>query len=177
MPHKVKLLTGMKAFSSSRLLRFVLAPLLSIWVAGAGCMLGCESMVAAATTVKTDSTHHLKQSSKIVASGHACSSQKPHDCCQKSHDEIRPKAPQSSSLNTALTASGRSSSVPTSCPFAVSRTAVVTKAQGGDKSVSALLVKTSRPAQIFLEQPAPLSPPLRMPNRGHTYLRCCVFLI
>lgn len=160
---------------SSKVVRFVLAPALSFWIAGGGCILGCESMVAAAATVKTNSGHHLKSSSTIVASGHACSSQKSHNCCQS--DEASPQKSQNKSAHEALVTSGGSSSGPMTCPFAVSRAAVVAKAQERDAKASAVLPVSTPAQQNCLEQTVPLSPPLRLPNRGHTYLRCCVFLI
>ena len=175
--HGVKLSTQMNILSSIRLVRFVLAPVLSFWVAGAGCMFGCESMMAAAASLNTNSGHHSKSSSTIVASGHACASKKSHDCCQKSSEEANPKSSQSKSANEALVASGGSSSSPINCPFAVSRAAVVTKAQGRDANASAALAFSNPAQQNCTEQVAPLSPPLRLPNRGHTYLQCCVFLI
>lgn len=157
----------------------MLAPVLSFWIAGAGCIFGCESMVvaAAAASLKANSGHHSKSSSTIVASGHACSSKKSHDCCQKSSEEASPKPSQSKPVNEALLASGGSSSSPINCPFAVSRAAVVAKAQGRDISGSAVLAVSNPAQQNCQEQVAPLSPPLRLPNRGHTYLHCCVFLI
>lgn len=167
----------MNALSSIWLVRFVLAPVLSLWVAGAGCMLGCESMVAAAASLKTHSDHHSKSSSTIVASGHACASKKSHDCCQKSSEEDSGKSTQSKSANQALVTSRGSSSTPTNCPFAVSRAAVVAKAQGRDANASVVLAVSNPAQQNCKEQVAPLSPPLRLPNRGHTYLHCCVFLI
>ena len=167
----------MNPLSSGRVVRFVLAPALSFWLAGTGCMLGCESMTAAAATLKTNSSHHLTSGSTIVASGHACSSNKSHDCCAKNRKEDSSAPSQSKHSNEALLTSGGSSSSPINCPFAVSRTAVVAKAQGRDTNASAVVTDSNPGQQISLEQVAPLSPPLRLPNRGHTYLRCCVFLI
>ncbi len=168
----------MKVFRSVRVVRLGLAPLLSFWIAGAGCMLGCESMAASAASLKNNSGHHSTNSSTIVASGHACSSKKSHDCCQKSSDdEASPEASHSNRLNEALVTSGGSSPGLINCPFAVSRAAVVAKAQSRDTNASAVLAVSNPAQQNFPEQVAPLSAPLRLPNRGHTYLRCCVFLI
>jgi hypothetical protein len=167
----------MNVLSSFRVVRFVLAPVLSFWVAGAGCMIGCERMVAAAARPEARAGYHSKRSSTIVASGHACSSQKSHDCCQKNREQDSPKSSQSNRSNEPLVTSGGSSSTPINCPFAVSRTAVVAKAQWRDTNASVVLAVSKPGQQNLLEQTAPLSPPPRLPNRGHTYLRCCVFLI
>src|SRR5687767_14806539 len=99
----------MWALSSSKIVRFLVAPLLSLWVAGAGCLLGCEGMVAAAAAAANGQNSNVAQHSEhgpaIVASGHACSSGGPsagssdnsngsHNCC-KTSTEVKPKVEQS----------------------------------------------------------------------------------
>ncbi len=174
---KVKLSAGMGLFSSLRLVRFVLATLLSFWIAGAGCILGCESMVAVAAAVHPDDQHHSEHNSIIVASGKSCASQKSHDCCKKSETEVHSVTSQQGIKENSVIASGRSAPVPANCPFAANRAAAVTKAQGSDENASSLPVDSKPPAQNSVEQTVSLARPLRLPNRGHTYLRCCVFLI
>ena len=172
----------MSVLPAFRIVRFVLAPVLSFWVAGAGCMLGCEGMVAAASTEQSDTSQHAQHTSTIVASGNACSSAKSHSCCSEKSSEStasESKAQQDESKvsNHHPVASRRSSSDPMNCPFAVSRAVVVGKAQGGEKKAVAVLTHSMLVTQGFAEQLVPLSRSLRLPNRGHTYLRCCVFLI
>lgn len=191
----------MWSLSSSRIVRFVLAPLLGLWLTGAGCMLGCEGMVATAATAgnaqDASSSVHSEHRLTIVASGHACSSKDPgagapevrnqsHNCCKQSRNEPRtePRGEQqpdiqSSNVSGATTAQpGASSSGMTSnCPLAGSKTAVVAKSRRSEASATQLVAHSFLPAQNFLEQSVPLSTPHLLPNRGHTYLRCCVFLI
>ncbi len=181
----------MWAFSSSKIVRFLLAPLLSLWVAGAGCMLGCEGMVASAAAGGIEQSGALdsEHGSTIVASGHACSSggssaassdelNGSHNCCKKGTTEVQPKAQQASPSAVTLIQSGASSSsAMKDCPLAGSKEAVVTKSRRGDASATPSVAHSYLPAQKFLEQPTPLSTLPRLPNRGHTYLRCCVFLI
>ena len=161
----------------------MLATLLSFWVAGAGCLLGCEGMVAAASTEQSNSSRHAKGTTTIVASGHACSSGKSHGCCAAKSDESAPPVRKAQSgtaqsvPNGKPVASRQSSSGPMSCPFAMSRAVVISKAQGSQKNTAAVLAHSTPIAQSFAEQLVPLSRPLRLPNRGHTYLHCCVFLI
>jgi hypothetical protein len=63
------------------------------------------------------------------------------------------------------------------CPLAVNATAVLSKA-GPDQSNVALPSSSDRESLSNLpEQTSAFARPLRLPNRGHTYLRCCVFLI
>lgn len=178
-PRRVRLPVTMWALSSSKSVRFALASMLSLWVAGAGCMLGCEGMAStAAASPGRNGGQHSGHKSKIVAFGHACSSGKSHDCCKQTASEVKPNARRPSSAGTIASAHDRTSSgMMKSCPLALSRAAVVTKARGDDSSVSPTLAHSTLPSENFLEQTASLSIPLRLPNRGHTYLRCCVFLI
>ena len=176
----------MWTLSSSRIVRFLLAPLLSFWVAGAGCMLGCQGMVAAATANRQSSSHSGHGGAPIVASGHACSSGGPsaeasresHDCCKTSTTEAKPQAEGLSPGVPSMLQSGASSSgTMKECPLAGSKVAVVAKSRSGGVPAAQLIAHSYRPAQNFLEQPTPLSSTPLLPNRGHTYLRCCVFLI
>ena len=178
----------MWTLSSARIVRLLLAPLLSLWVAGAGCLLGCESMVAAASSLNPAAVERSGPSLTIVASGDACSSgqNRSHNCCKKNskRSQDSKRSPQNSlaesdvrRIETALVFGSESSSgMLGNCPFAVSRTAVISKTRGSDLSITPILVQTIVPSNR-VEQTASLSSPLRLPNRGHTYLRCCVFLI
>ena len=172
----------MSRLPTFRIVRFMLAPLLSFWVAGAGCLLGCEGMAAAASNEPPNSSHQTKRTPTIVASGQACSSAKSHGCCSSKAGEpvtSETKAPQATAEkpNGKPIASRRPSSGPVSCPFAISRAVAVSKAQGGEKNAAVLSAHSTPETQGFAEQLVPLSRQLRLPNRGHTYLRCCVFLI
>jgi hypothetical protein len=62
------------------------------------------------------------------------------------------------------------------CPLISACAAGVTK-RANDTLVAALLERTALPAFLNNAETSPLTTPLRLPNRGHTYLRCCVFLI
>ncbi len=167
----------MRTLISTRIVRFVLAPLLSLWIAGAGCIMGCEGMVAAAATVassisKTHSAHHSEQKVPIVASGHACSGG------AKNASEAKSAVKQTSkSETTLLTIYGSSSGMMKDCPLAVSRAAIAGKIRNNEIAAAPQLARSILPAENALERTSPLSTPVRLPNRGHTYLRCCVFLI
>jgi hypothetical protein len=175
--------------SSAKVVRMLLAPLLALWIAGAGCMLGCEGMVAAAShNPDANAIQHSEHASTIIASGHACASGGTgnHNCCKKSVEEVSPEA-RSSVASEARARNERGaapvlSSVPPSgmmdpCPFAVGRSATIAKTRSADASPTPQLPQSTLHFQSSTEQTTPLSSPLRLPNRGHTYLRCCVFLI
>jgi len=172
----------MRTLTSTRIIRFLLAPLLSFWVAGGGCLIGCEGIVAAAAIVPSSRTEthsgHSGSKATIVASGHACSSSGSHSCCSKNANEAKPAAKQISKSNTTLaTVGGSSSGMMEGCPLAVGKAAVAAKIRKDEVSAAPAISHPALPAENFLEQTSPLSTPARLPNRGHTYLRCCVFLI
>lgn len=171
-----------RSLPSIRIVRFVLAHTISLWIAGAGCMIGCEGMVATAATVPSSSQeehsgHHSGQKVSLVASGHACSSSGSHSCCAKSAGETKSAAKQTSESETTLvTVSGSSSGI-MNCPLAVGRAAIAAKIRTNEVASATGLGHSILPAENVLERTSPLSTPARLPNRGHTYLRCCVFLI
>jgi hypothetical protein len=177
----VRLASMIRSLPSARIVRFVLAPLLSLWIAGAGCMFGCEVMAASTapgSSPEKHSSHHSGRKATIVASGDACSSSSSHSCCAKSASETqRPIKRASNSDTTLLTVGGSSSGMMKGCPLAVSRAAIAAKTRDNEVAAAPALAHSALPAENFLEQTAPLSTPLRLPNRGHTYLHCCVFLI
>jgi hypothetical protein len=168
---------------SARIIRLVLAPILSLWVAGAGCMLGCESMIAAAaTSVLVNSSDQAGHHRTIVVSGDACAASKSHDCCKKNATQVVPEAagPHAQPSTTGVTLvswSGASSEAMKECPLAVSRTVVTPKKGAGEANASPTVAHSIIPPLSFIEQTLPLSSALRLSNRGHTYLRCCAFLI
>ena len=165
----------MNSLSSIRIVRVVLALAVAFWMAGAGCLLGCENMAAAANSVTTMPSSSVP----IIASGEACASMHAHDCCAK-HGRQRTStvSAESRNLQPPLTANlGGTPGSMMDCPLAVNATAALSKAKQ-DQSGSVLLLTSSNSSIPSLqEQASALSPPARLPNRGHTYLRCCVFLI
>jgi hypothetical protein len=179
----------MRFFSSIKILRVVLALTVALWMAGAGCLLGCENNIAAAA-----SDAPLPNASTIVASGEACASSRGHDCCAKSrtsgarsmhgsnHHGVEP-ATRAGQKSTDANARGLASSLGTvprsmeSCPLAVNATAVLSKAGGEQSNPIVAIAQLDAPRLNSQLQTIALSSPLRLPNRGHTYLRCCVFLI
>lgn len=158
---------------------------LSLWMAGAGCMFGCQDMTAFAATGKQ--AVGAEQYLGTIVSGDACAAGGSHDCCAKKKADAKAKTPkannrlsleletlisQSESLNTVPSSGGRE------CPLALSRAVAITKRSDDKQSASpAVIAVTKWTVPITTEQHTALSRSSRLPNRGHTYLRCCVFLI
>lgn len=169
----------MRFLSSLKIVRVMLALVVALWMAGVGCMLGCENMVAGAVSSAVASP---ASSPTIVVSGEACASIHSHDCCAK---RGTPSAARASTRSRSIGGTPSSpvaaltGTMPTmiDCPLAVNAAAALLKA-GTDEARVALPSSTARELLVSLpEHPKGFARPLRLPNRGHTYLRCCVFLI
>src|SRR6185295_17629069 len=174
---KFRLAGTMRLLSSIRIVRVSLALAVAFWMAGAGCMLGCENMASAATSTEVASPAN---SPAIVVTGEACASMHSHDCCAKRNAHSTSKAvPKLTSGNPAdfLFALGGTFPSMMECPLAVNASAVLSKARP-DQSNVALPSSSERPSLSNPpEQTSAFAHPLRLPNRGHTYLHCCSFLI
>src|SRR6185503_13964195 len=173
----------MRPLSSIRILRLALALAVALWMAGAGCMLGCENMVSAAAA----SDHHpATKSSELVVSGDACASMHGHHCCArrggksvaqsaKKSDKSHARVENAQAVTTSqfeATSSGM-----LDCPLAINANAALTKARPDQSSVALLSQGLTPSVSNASEQTISFARPLRLPNRGHTYLRCCAFLI
>ncbi|MGH9959490.1 MAG: hypothetical protein ACREBC_20580 [Pyrinomonadaceae bacterium] len=156
-----------------------MAPMLSLWLAGIGCIMGCEGVLGSAIQPGTSGIQPPAHSTNDVVSGDACASDSSHHCCKKRTSKAEPQTERHSSATTVRPMTDRSSSeVGGRCPLAVSRAVVLAKKlQAKDLDTSPAFGQSIIPANGFLEQTTSLSKPPRLPNRGHTYLRCCVFLI
>lgn len=162
-----------------------LAVVVALWMAGAGCMLGCENMVMAAAS---DHATSSRDSFTIVAAGDACASAHSHDCCashgkngkrsSKSRKAVHGKSPILAVDTVLISGFANSPSrMMDNCPLAVNATAAISKAKRDESRSAYALTSATAAFQNVVEQTLPLSPPPRLPNRGHTYLQCCVFLI
>ncbi len=151
---------------SLKVVRLLLAVCVSVWLAG-GCLLGCGNAAMAAPN---------NQSTQPAVEGDSCHTARAHDCCAK------PQPPKQSRIDPKLTASLLSlTSLPrgmmSDCPLAVSATAIASK-NNSNSPDSAAATKAELPLMVGhgeLPQKHVVAPML--PNRGPTYLRCCVFLI
>jgi hypothetical protein len=174
----------------TKIVRGGLGLALSFWIAGAGCMFGCQNMSAIAATSGEAVEHEPPVDSGLAAivSGDACAASGSHDCCAKKKTEARAKnqnankrptlksatlISQSESLNTVPSSGGRE------CPLALSRAIAIAKRSDSDKqsATPAVIAVPTLAVPIVNEQHFALSRSWHLPNRGHTYLRCCVFLI
>ncbi|HBB88454.1 MAG TPA: hypothetical protein DC047_12645 [Blastocatellia bacterium] len=164
-------------FSLFKMVRVVLALALAFWVAGAGCLLGCEGMMTAAASESSTIAHRATSDLSLVVSGDACASAKSHDCCAKRNHRAQPKAQSTEKQAATLIETDPASTAMSDCPLAMSRTIVAAKKGVRETRAATTVANANLPTQNLIEQAAPIVSQLRLPNRGHTYLRCCSFLI
>ena len=150
---------------SLKVVRLLLTVSVSIWLAG-GCLLSCSNMATAAQ----------RGEDQAAVEGESCQSAQEHHCCSKpkpaKQSTVDPK-PTESLLALATLPRGPMGD----CPLAMSATAIAAKASSNspdsDQTTNATLPLTAGNRE---QRQKHFSVPL-VPNRGPTYLRCCVFLI
>jgi len=161
-PLESRIITMITRWTLPRMVRLGLSLSLSLWIAGFGCVIGCESLVAKASTGSTRKQRdcHTAKRSPQVTTGHSC-------CVKHRLDKTQREA------TLALLEVERSVQ---ECPFAVTAKALSAR----PRSDEATTVQTSpipRLPPVALSQSLNHSVPSFLYNRGSTHLRCCVFLI
>jgi hypothetical protein len=202
-----KLRGTMRFLSSIRIVRVTLALAVAFWMAGAGCLLGCENMVSAATAheaASASSASNPAPAANVVVAADACAAMHAHGCCAKRGTQSVAKASSSATATAKPSSFGSHEAVANSsakakhtpadgtvvdvvlaapfstmmdCPLAVNATAALSKARPDEPGGELLPARADDSFSYFKEQLTALTPPSLLPNRGHTYLRCCVFLI
>jgi hypothetical protein len=128
-----------------------------LWLAGVGCFVGCEMNVAAAPG----------HEALIKSQAESCPAFSGHDCCQKTEESsdaasvgIPPKNTEDVSCCqlTGLSADPARKVSTSDAPHTVAQSASLV---APDTRISTQLPTYGR----------------KVPDRGSTYLRCCVFLI
>ena len=170
-----------RSISLSGISRFLLSVCLVLWVGGAGCLIGCGNMALA---MDQGSDSRL-QDSAATTTGHACATATSHSCCAKhrtattfraSARVITPNHHLQGNSPLSLFALTTDKSLP-SCPLAMNAGALATKARADDSPVTLTSTSVSPSVRDTALKGAPAPAPAWFGNRGHTYLRCCVFLI
>ena len=162
----------MFCLTSAKFTRLALVPILAFWIAGAGCLLGCEKMVAAANHLE-GGTH----SDSIIA-GDSCASQKGRDCCAKRRNrKAMPVTVRQTSSSIDFFLPSKDASDASGCPLAANRAVVFGKAGTLQSPAVETIGARLRLYSSVNERRTSATATLFPPNRGHTYLRCCVFLI
>lgn len=164
-------------------LRLVMAIALTLWCAGAGCLLVSyahgAAMTAVAGSAAPDATANPSEAPASM-DGHA-------GC--KAHHTSKHKAPASQkthaqTVSTALhfeqvslPATPPQSGAMSCCPLTSGSFVVSTRSHSSDDNDGAAAGNNKQTSLVTNAQPAPPAYPLRLLDQDQTYLRCCVFLI
>lgn len=156
----------MSYFVSLKVVRLLLAISVSIWLAG-GCLFGCSNMAMAAS-----------ETAQSEVEGDSCHAARAHDCCAKPKPRKQTKVKLKVNFNETFAgvSSGPREGI-SECPLMIGATAVVSKNSsnspefvGTTTAELPLAISGGELTQKHIVDPF-------LPNRGPTYLRCCVFLI
>ena len=149
-------------------------------VVAAGAHSSCEAKRAASEQAKRRSASASAAPAIPVQITVARSpvSQSPKPACPSRGQSAQPKGEivltrMAPAFGGTLPPCGSMNCCPLSSPFAT----IATKPRSDDNASATTPERTALPEFFSKVQTTPLTPPLRLPNRGHTYLRCCAFLI
>lgn len=149
-------------------------------------MFGCGEMAAAAPGKPLPKVE--SNGLATIVSGDACAADGAHDCCAKRKAEASQAKTQNTKrrlplkLEALLAQREALNNIPSNgvgeCPLALSRAIAFSKVSDRRDLVIADAV-AAEPFTVLpsSEFKAAVTPAARLPNLGHTYLRCCVFLI
>jgi len=168
------------AFMSGRknIVRFrsVVAFLLMFWCAGTGCLL-----VSYARSAVPDSAA-AAQFTEEISTG-ASGSMGDHACCKARHKAFKRDqraAPRIRHANEDVTLTLPSNPAPSGamscCPLTSGSIVTASRSQTNDTS-STVIEGSDSLLPLILSTNRPLAVPLRLPNRAHSYLLDCAFLI
>lgn len=156
---------------SLKVVRLLLAVSVSLWLAG-GCLLGCGSAMAA--------QGNGDESSQAAVEGESCHTAQKHHCCSKpkpAKQSAHAKTFDLKLIESTLALASLPRDLMKDCPLAMNATAAAAKANTNSPE-AAQTNNAELPVGIRngeLPQKHVIVP--LVPNRGPTYLRCCVFLI
>ena len=155
--------------TAAKMQRTTIAIGLSLWIAGFGCIFGCETFGMSTAHAAAAASTEIKTSPN-----QSCHKAAEHSCCTRRHQSQSPEP--SAVVGVALLMLGEvgGDSV-RECPMALNAKGLSTRERfdeaGAIQSWSRLGVPVFDPTD-------PLTgPPSFQHNKGSTYLQCCAFLI
>ena len=157
-------------------MRSLMALLLMFWCAGAACMMVSYARAAANNGDDSVLMAHAMGSAMSMDA---------HACCKAAHRSAKthrrrfesPQSPESAQLNLlAVPSTPTQSGVMNCCPL-TSGSIIAPSGSQSNERATVLQQPHSSPLLLISSDPLPLSIPLRLPNRAHSYLLDCAFLI
>ena len=149
---------------------------LALWLAGFGCLLGCEAAPAARAAAHAQPAHASARSESHAArQRESCSKMRGHG----GGNDRRAKAGGDSDARTSIDAGAPTGGDPAHCPLGRQTRDLARKVFDADTPppASALTPRPPAPEETSRAADAPTARVARVPDRGSTRLRCCVFLI
>ncbi len=148
----------MKSLRSHFNVRRLAALALVFWLGGVACLVGCEMGASAATN----------PGAQVSQESESCSMDAGHACCHaQSSDDEKTRADTPTQSNDSMKC----------CPLAGQSAVAAGKSRVADTLDIALTPDKARLAPVIPASTGWLSKSTHVPDRGGTYLRCCVFLI
>lgn len=167
-PARSRLQRQMRSFFSLKPVRLLLTVIVSVWMAG-GCLFGCSTMSMGAEPgfAGTDGW-------PTIEAGESCHAARAHDCCaNKKPNKRLAKRSNQHKLPALLPMPLEMKD----CPLAVNATAATAKNGAHVPAPSRIPVASLPQFELTTEESNQFFLLSYLPNRGPTYLRCCVFLI
>lgn len=160
-------------------LRSIMAFVLALWCAGAGCMVVSYAHTAASENRDPGNSHSAVQTASRTAA-----SMGDHSCCQARRSSIKRNAGEakhesdstSGFEQISLPESPGPSGAMSCCPLRSGSFVVSTPTCSDNADESALALPDSLSLPVTSSQSL-RAHPLCLPGQNQTYLRCCTFLI
>ena len=146
----------------------VLAVALMLWCAGTGCMLVSYACAAETETAAAESA---SPAAEDMAGMPACHAQH-----KKNRNIATSKTPAAVSVGQFNLPSPARSGAINCCPLTSGSIAATSRPQSNSPAL-ALANTGSQLTDLLTSRTAPVAVPLRLPNRAHSYLLGCAFLI
>ena len=148
---------------------------LVLWLAGAGCLLGCSALMGANASAHAapSQTHAAQAESHSAEPPDSCAAMRGHDCC----GGVEEKESEEAQGRSSAGAERHGSRTAIHCPLGGRQASDPARKVRVDTTPNAAAPATQSPAPApsYVTAAHPSGPLVR--DRGSTYLRCCVFLI
>ncbi|HEX7723101.1 MAG TPA: hypothetical protein VF397_13140 [Pyrinomonadaceae bacterium] len=158
-------------------IRSMMALALIVWCAGAGCMLVSYARASMAESAgPSDSVDHMMAGMSSSMDAHACCKAKHRSA---SGIQTQPASTASTHVEpTLLTfpSAPTQSGAMNCCPLTSGSMVVASRSQSNDRATVSEATSSSS-LLVISSDPPPVAVPLRLPNRAHSYLLDCAFLI
>lgn len=148
-------------FSITIMTRRLAALALVGWLGGLGCVLGCEFTPSVRASDESSAANQEARSCLTAAKGNCCHSQQAKSNSKQLNARTAPQTVGEMSC----------------CPIAGQSAVVISKPRRADAPVLAPTSITFPVAPRVERRDASFAARQHVPDRGSTYLRCCVFLI